>query len=393
MSIFDDVRICMDDKELSLLCKLDEYKLKLNECAIEQIQIDSKLAATQTIIGRNLERIQEQEAFCEDVINDGNAKNDGRIQNIIDEAEFAFEQSASAMDATKDAMNEQYVHNGAVCCIDLDESHLRIIKEHFESFIDVRSVADKELNQECKIKIVKKVKINKNSKAYLHQQMNSLKHRLKDANKAIVKFKKNKRAKPKKVESASPKTKFIRKFDKLFVDASKWRLMNEGHTLRGIWRPNEPSCQKRYWCVPLQCFSAKNGRGVYSCSIKWTFFDDDDNRNNKLVKLNWSCGSCIGVTNERSRKLLEEGVSCSKRWPDWANDSHFDATVDAPWYLNETITVELDLDSRLVTYKKDESIIKTDTLDFKQPKACYLMLSSEAVISSPFAYSVIFPKE
>ena len=152
VSIFDDVRICMDDKELSLLCKLDEYKLKLNECAIEQIQIDSKLAATQTIIGRNLERIQEQEAFCEDVIDDGNAKHDGRIQNIIDEAEFAFEQSASAMDATKDAMNEQCVHNGAVCCIDLNESHLRIIKEHFESFIDVRSVADKDMNQECKIK-------------------------------------------------------------------------------------------------------------------------------------------------------------------------------------------------------------------------------------------------
>ena len=181
--------------------------------------------------------------------------------------------------------------------------------------------------------------------------------------------------------------KYIDKWDGFYVDNNKWRLLDNGKKLKGIWRK-----ESKYFCAFLDCDSSKTNGGIYSCSIKWERPNDADDK--VMIPGHLKAPCSIGISTLRDVKVIKNGVKWSDRWPDWAGDksisSHFDSTSEAPsWYINEVITIKLDLDNSMVYYFKDNKLIKKENIHDKLP--CYVMLCACPNITGQFCYSIVNP--
>lgn len=181
--------------------------------------------------------------------------------------------------------------------------------------------------------------------------------------------------------------KYINKWDGFYLDNDKWKLLNNRQKLQGIW-PKE----SKYFCAFLDFNSSRTNGGIYSCSIKWEAPNDRDGKTVIPASLKASC--CLGISILRDVKVIKNGVKWSNRWPKWAgnksNSSHFDSTSEEPcWYVNEVITIKLDLDNSMIYYFKDNKLIKKETIHEKLP--CYVMLCACPNITGEFCYSIVNP--
>eukprot|EP01084_Bolivina_argentea_P076789 139211_1 len=114
-------------------------------------------------------------------------------------------------------------------------------------------------------------------------------------------------------------------------------------------------------------------RGIVYCSIKWT----KGKRANRAP-------CCIGIVSHIRNELAQYGMDEHK----WLN--YFDGWNHAPyWYLNETITVKMDLNCGFVSYFKGNELFKMDSLPKNRDWPCYLMLCGSVHPEHACEYAIV----
>ena len=276
--------------------------------------------------------------------------------------------------------------NKDIYCVTKQDKIIKNIKNNIKKCVNIQCITDVDIksNEDKKSKKSK----NRRSKN-LKRENNSLHKSLHKLRKAkdteINSLKQQINQLQQQLDITCTSTKYIDKWDGFYIDNNKWKLMNDRQKLKGIWRSDS---KNKYFCIFLNFDSSKTNGGIYSCSIKWEHPNDSDG----LIRGDMSAPCCIGISTQRDIKTIKNGIKCSERWPDWSGDfsSHFDSTCDEPgWYINEIITIKLDLDNSMVYYFKDNKLCKKENIHHKLP--CYVMLCACPNIAGECCYFIVNP--
>lgn len=185
-------------------------------------------------------------------------------------------------------------------------------------------------------------------------------------------------------------THYIDQWDEKHTDGGRWKCLPPSNKrIRGVWSAPKGVCQKRGWFAFLEFEGRDSMEGIWSCSIKRdrpTVVGGGQG----YIPGHIASPVCIGISNYRQHPGVKKGVECGKRWPDWAHTSRFDGSAMPPyWYINEVVTIKVDMTNREVYYFKDHQLIQKDALTIQGP--VYIMLSGAAIAHARFNYTIVNP--
>eukprot|EP01083_Nonionella_stella_P092774 259820_1 len=442
--IFTDLCNSLEQKEDSLLKTIHAFRIKFNQYHTDHQQVtnglDKTLQETESIIQDDLKHIKEQEIYCKDILKDFNKHFSSRSKlptqkretKIVKIANYSRECYLDAMQTLRKTESKimNFVQNNIqfdiditdktkdIYCVKQSSEIMEQLKNHATASIDIVCAHEDigsdndeiEKPKQTQHKPKKKNQKNKNNRTLLKKQIQSVKHKLKAANQTITRLQKSSETERNKLQHEmkelerkldAMKTKpeiqgiatqstvqYIDTFDRLYVDKSQWLLSKSRRKVRGTGQGSTTGCCNDRSCMFLQFDSSKVKGGTYSCSIKWINSQCDGHWMKSAVEAPCS----IGITTKRNANIVKQAVQCTTEWPDWASNSYFSAQHDFPhWYVNEVITIKLDLDDHVVHYYKDNELMKTDKLPINVP--FYVMMCSSSFINGAccFAYAIVNP--